>query len=460
MKTRLLCIYAFLLLHAIATAAPLYIYTGDGITVVVLTSNEDGTRLSGELRLDKAVHPFTATVRETEDEEEIVDGSFTADGKARKFRASLDDDEEVTLVMDGKTYRLTEVDELPVAPPPPPERPAMEEKDKPAASTITAAGPVRLKKVTFNDVTMGVPACTMLVPHDWTAEGRIEWPPVDNPFPQPTIRIVGPGNEKITYVPAMSLGYAESRDGSLPPKGTPAPENLGQWLVGYLQQNNKAVSQVRLIDSRRLPQIEEHLRKTRESVGGITTPGSQEEYRLITIGYVEKGIPMREEINVYYVRMPFNTAYVRSESWNLYFNACVAAAEKSFAQLRPQLYAYADSYAELPLWWTRKMEVRQQIINLRTARINEEIRRRGQMISEMSDRQHATYMANSKREDEAQRQRIQGIYEVQDYRDSDGSRVELPFHYKHVFSDGQGNYVLSNTYEKPGEAFQEIQAAK
>ena len=436
-----------LLLCGIASAAPLYIYSGDGPTVVVLAANEDEDELSGEIRLGNAVHPFTATVREAGDAE-IVDGSFTADQVPRKFRATLREDAEtVNLVMDGKTYRLAEVNAIPGS--------------VPAPAAVGDPGSVRLKRISFNDINMGgVLAYTMLVPHDWTQEGHIEWSPADNPYPQSRIKVTGPNNEKVGSTPPLYFSYAETVNGSQAPLGTPPPQDVGQWLVGAVRQSNKDVSEVRLISSRRNLPREEQQRKSMTDAGAKIAAGTVMESRVITIAYVEKGIPMREEINLVYQAIPMNTQYVRGASWNIFFEVIVAAPEKSFDRLRPQLYAYADSFTPVPQWWNQMMQARQEIINTRADRINEQIRRRGQMYSEMSDRQHAAYMSKMKQDDEAQRQRIQGIYEVQDYRDADGSRVELPFHYKHVFSDGQGNYVLSNTNEKPGGNFQEIEAAR
>lgn len=238
------------------------------------------------------------------------------------------------------------------------------------------------------------------------------------------------------------------------PQGSPPPEDLGQWFVATIRRTNPAVSKVRLISDRRHPEAEANARKT-------LNPGIQTSIHTVTIGYLEDGVAMKEEINVSYALFTPNvTRYVRVQNWSLFFYGCVAAPEENFERLKPQIYAYANTYAPLPKWWNQMMQARQQIINTRTDRINEEIRRRGELYNEMSDRQHAAFMNRMKSDDEIQRKRIQGIREVQDYRDADGSRVELPFHYKHVFSDGRGNYVMSNTYEKPGEGYQEIEAAE
>jgi hypothetical protein len=62
--------------------------------------------------------------------------------------------------------------------------------------------------------------------------------------------------------------------------------------------------------------------------------------------------------------------------------------------------------------------------------------------------------------DKAQRQRVNSIYETDDFRDTNGQTVNLPMHYRHVFSDGNGNYVLSNSSDRPTGNWSEIQPAK
>jgi hypothetical protein len=125
---------------------------------------------------------------------------------------------------------------------------------------------------------------------------------------------------------------------------------------------------------------------------------------------------------------PVHVALMISLNWSVFITCCVAAPERRFDTVKPQVYAYAGTFTPLPKWWNQMMQVRQQIINMRGVRIAEEIRRRGEFYNDISDRQHAAFMQRMRSDDEVQRRRIQGIREVRDYRDSDGSRIELPFH--------------------------------
>jgi hypothetical protein len=59
-------------------------------------------------------------------------------------------------------------------------------------------------------------------------------------------------------------------------------------------------------------------------------------------------------------------------------------------------------------------------------------------------------------DDEAHRLRINAIGERHDYADKYGTRVNVPIHYKSVFGDGNGNYVLTNKSFQPGGEFVEL----
>jgi hypothetical protein len=97
----------------------------------------------------------------------------------------------------------------------------------------------------------------------------------------------------------------------------------------------------------------------------------------------------------------------------------------------------------------------------RTANNWEIIKARGRQINQLSDDQYDKYKRETASSDAAQRQRIQGIYETSDYKDANGDIVNLPMHYNNVFSDGKGNYVLSNnSQDRPSSGWKAIRPMK
>lgn len=426
-----------------ADEKPLSVYSGDGVTVSVYFEDDDSGEIGGEVRLAGAVYPFTAA---TDESGNAIDGNLIVGGKSQPFTAKIAG-KSVTFNTAGKSYGLRE-GVVPVAP---------------ASKTASARSPetMILKRVELRDVTMGgVVAHTMHIPADWNLQGHIEWSNDGTATWQNNFKVTGPNHEKIAAIPTMTFSYTEAQNGSMPPVGTPPPRDLGKWIVGLIQRTNPAVSEVRLLDDRR-DAVGEAADLQQQHALGMKTPGMTSENHIIVIGYREAGVAMREEIHAKITRMPaiVNTN-IRAQTWLLFTSLIIAAPEADFDRMQPQLLGIAGTRRMAPKWWNQMMQLRGEIMRMKAENINEAIRRRARMYDEMSDAQLAAWKRSDASNSEVQRKRIQGIYEVQDYRDRDGSAVELPFHHKHVFSDGRGNYVLTNDYNsKPGSAYEEIPAA-
>lgn len=451
-----------LLAAPLRSEEPLHVYSGKDATVRVFFEDEDSGEVGGEMELGGQTHPFTGTA----EDDGSVEGNLIVQGRSQPFTASLKGD-ALTLRSGGKIYQFAKgrapaipaspADPARPAPPAGPARPAV-----PAGTVFPAGDTLQLKRVELRDVTMGgVVSHRMLIPRDWNLSGQVQWSTDGTNYWQFNFKVTGPRQEKIAYIPAMTLSHTVSKRGGFPPQGTPPPENLGAWIVGFIRQNNPEVTDVRLIEDRRDPKAEQAWRD-QASATGVDTRNIRAEIHIITLAYQKQGVPMREEINVNYTRYtPIDNVNIHSRMWSLFNNGIIAAPEADFARLRPQLLAIAGTLEVEPRWWNQMMQLRSFLIQKKHADAMAEIRRRGEMYDRMSDEQFAAWKRWNAQDNEAQRQRIQGIYEVQDYRDLDGRNVELPFHHKHVFSDGQGNYLLTNDYNtRPEGNFQEIQAAR
>lgn len=475
----------WLALASSTLAALPYIFSGEGLTIVVLQEDEETGRLAGNLRLGARQHAFRGVAEEGE-AGSTVTGNVTTEAGTQPFAATLSaDGERVTFSYAGKTYRLTKTDRVPPAPPSPTRPPgpapkpseeptspslptplaetdpAMEEPavdESPADETAPAtsdAAALALQRVEFPDINMGgVPAYSMLIPRGWRVDqGHILWS--DN-YPQRRVRILGPDHEKIAFIPLLTFSYTESN--LMAPQGTPPPPRLGEWLVKFLPQNNQEVSEMVLIEDRRDPQVEAQMAQLNRQLGGVTN--AHQQAHIITYEYTENGVRKREEARLSYATLPpMDTGNIRSVIWTLAANSLVATRAERFAELHPLLLTLSGTCQTLPKWWNQMMQARQEIIEQRHRDGMEAIRRRGQFYDQMSDAQFAAWKRWNRSDDEIQRRRIQGINEATDYQDRNGQTVELPFHYKHVFSDGQGNYLLSNRYQPP-TGYEEIPAAR
>lgn len=330
---------------------------------------------------------------------------------------------------------------------------------------VPAAANVRLKRHTFPDITMGgVTSHSVILPDGWTSSGKTEWSTGNLPYPQNSFEIRSPDGGRIRFVPALHLGYTEMNPANnltgIPPQGVPAPQDFPQWLAAAKQQTRPPVSNVTLIDSKRQTAIEAMHDRTQRETGALDN-GMIREAWLVTLEYDEAGSRRREEALMLYVRYaPILNQNIRSQQWSVFTTSVISAPRDEFDRLKGELSRVAGSVRPTPQWWTQSQALLAELQRIRTDARWNEIRRRGERINQMTDADYAKYK-KSFANDSTQRDRINAIYETSDYRDSTGDIVNLPMHYKNVYSDGAGHYVLTNdTRDRPGESWNAIEPVK
>jgi hypothetical protein len=293
----------------------------------------------------------------------------------------------------------------------------------------------------------------------WSAQGKIEWQPVGEvPFPQQIIEITSPQKGRISFEPQTTLSYMEGP--GLPSQGVPPPANFPQWLAQAIDQSNPKISNVKLVSSRRDAKAEAFMKKIETATGG--SEGMQREVHTIVLDYDEEGARRRAEMSVTYVRFaPYFSQNLNSQLWSISPLGAISAPAQQFAAQRSSLWSVAGTVRATPQWHVQSQAVIAEMSRRRVANSWEVIRQRGRQISQMSDADYAKYKRDSSHGDEAQRTRINSIKKTDDFRDTNGDIVNLPMHYNHVFSDGKGNYVLSNSsQDKPGSAWKPIRPMK
>ncbi len=446
---------------------PLTELSGGGITLRVLTRSDDGVDVSGQWLRDGEIYPYSGTVS-NQGNVETITGSYMIDQQDFDFTTKQAKGADIVLLeTEGKVYQLKSSATSASASAPA----ASSAKPQPAPS---AARAMKFRTAEFTDINMGnVVAYTMLVPEGWQAEGHIEWSQDQTPYPQRKIKVTGPDGSRIAWFPAMAFGYSqasplalrEAAASGLPSvipaqSGTPRPRNLGAWLVEFLTLTNKEISQLTLVSDERDSAMEAALRKA-NAASGHTAPGSMEIHR-ITLQFLSEGVAMTEELNL---TMSWNPPIVSRNmtfgNWMLFTNSSVRAPAATFARQKPLLYAAASSLRNVPQWWNQ-----QQLLIMETTRNNHrigmaEIAARGAQYSRLSDARHAEWKQQQRVSDSQQNDRINTINEVSDFRGSNGINVKLPIHYKHYYSDGQGNYMMSNgPAEPPGEGWSKLEPLK
>ena len=116
-----------------------------------------------------------------------------------------------------------------------------------------------------------------------------------------------------------------------------------------------------------------------------------------------------------------------------------------------RLDASVASLRTIPEWFTQQQLVLMDITRRNHAIGMEEIRKRGEHYSRMSDESFAAWKRSVAIGDKQQNDRINTIRGVDDFRATDALPVKLPIHYKHYYGDGKGNYLMTNsTLDRPG----------
>jgi hypothetical protein len=327
-------------------------------------------------------------------------------------------------------------------------------------AAVKRSGPLRLKLHSFPDVSMGVPsAYTAILPPQWSATGKVQWQPVGRvPFPQQMFEITSPEKGRIKYQPSVTFSYMEAP--GFPPQGLAAPANFPQWLPQAAARTNPKISDIKLVSSRRDAKAEAFMEKMNRAVGG--GGGMQIEVWNIVMDYTESKVRRREEVSVTYTRFaPYLSANMNSQMWSIAPALSISAPPNQFAAQRPRLLNVAGTVRPTPQWHIQSQALIAENSRQNTANNWEIIRERGRRIGQVSDADYAKYKRDMSRSDDAQRQRINTINETDDFKDTTGNIVNLPVQYNHVFSDGKGNYVLSNnSQDRPGGQWKPIRPMK
>jgi hypothetical protein len=331
---------------------------------------------------------------------------------------------------------------------------------------------VKFRHVEFCDIHMdNVVAYTMLVPDGWKAEGHIEWSNQRTPYPQRKISITAKDNSRIQFLPAMAFNYAEATKVAIDEanssgfplliprqQGEAPPRKLGEWLISRIAKVDKQAKKLKLVEDVRDKALEEAMAKQSRASGNAAT--TYEVHR-IEFTFELDEVPFTQEVNITYCRNPIlETRNINMQDWMLFINLNVRAPSADFERMKPMLYASSQSLRPVAKWWTQ-----QQLVIMATTKQNheigmEDIKRRGRFYEKLSDDSFAAWKKSQAIDDSKQNDRINTINEVQDFRDPDGLAVKLPIHYKHYYSDGRGNYFMTNESEAPRGEWKPLEPLK
>jgi hypothetical protein len=316
--------------------------------------------------------------------------------------------------------------------------------------------PIKLRTFEIRDVDMGgVVSHTMLVPEGWKAEGQTRWGGSPTPIPESTILVTNDAGGRVAFVPIMSFTYGELGSGER--VGTRPPDRLGDWLIAQLEKSGQGKKAKLVSDTRDEGQEKPFAKIYAES----KIDGIRFEVRHIVYTYEQDGVKYTEELDAIFTRLPdLRGGGILSQSWSLQVLLNVRGPADRFEKQRPLLFATARSLRTVPKWHTQMLQLRTELLRAHSREMAATIAAAAKRYDTISDDNMNAWRKRQAIEDAGHNNRINGIYEVNDFRDADGLTVKLPDHYKNYYSDGKGTYLLTDTEIRPGTDWTLIKPVK
>ncbi len=458
------------------------VYEGQGLRVEVTTIDPATGRMTGTLTLGKAKLPYVADVVETEDGDEMIVGRVTTTAGQKMFHAMEESDTVARVVFDGRTYRVARV-KVKTKPKnatrPAPDRTA--DQVPPAKPRPKPTGRMVMKLHTVVDRgSANMKSHTVLAPDGWRVEGGAWWaaqsffrvlPSQDIKVLAPDGRMVhiGPSFGATDYLPSeyarQQLGAKRPAEGTAS-EGSPIiymPSNLEAWKsfiaekgirVAYPKAKNIRVDQVVVIPEltailqRQLAPLKKQNEQTNrqsQAIGGGTFSFTDGAVLGASSSYELDG-KRWEQLHVFGNTYSGLDAQVGRQLWwalepNVTFRAPAGQLEANM----PLMLAVSYSLRMTPQWAKMKTDHMIKMNQIAAkgaadrAKIMADSNREINRIIVEGHRQRETIR------DATHRKVINSIRGVDDYTtEGGGASVQLPSDYDHVYTNGNGEYVLTN----------------
>jgi hypothetical protein len=327
----------------------------------------------------------------------------------------------------------------------------------------------------------------VLVPEGWELRGGIVWTPGLKPFVHSQFGMVAPDGRELWFLPGRSYSFSEVPPGMVqaghrsPEQGQPQldgsiwmapPKDLAEYVAKHVVPTGRPEAKgLRVVEVTHLEEVERAYRELlapsiqqlEQQNRMMAQQGLASEMLLrvesVAVEYREGDVRYREEIPV----MMFGTRMVTPDThgymggplvhhmWRATPFMSARAPAGSYEANEPLFATLARNVRPTMEWQVQIHELHMAISRMehegRMADQREFARRQKQIAdthSEISDMQMAGWRERQASEDRVHRSFVNTVGGVDDFRTPDGSSVSLPSDYDHVFTDSQGNYILTN----------------
>lgn len=350
-------------------------------------------------------------------------------------------------------------------------------------NTANMPGTVVFRKVELRDPGMdNLVSHTLLAPKDWQVQGGQQWnPQTYRDFVHLNLRISAPDGRELAVYPGgfyedsniyevgaqMGAQNARPRPGQVLGNGIthmPVPQSVSQYVTNILmpmhrpQAQNMQVVATTPLDSLR-KQLDEVLAPVRQNMAQgdeqLRQMGGQVQSSLTTIAervrvrYQENGRTFEEDVWVlgtvnHSVQQTQGMPPVHMWYWRMMDPRGVRAPAGQLDDARPLLEAISLSIMPEPRYQAIIMHL-QHKINMKEL---EALAKRGEIARQGREEAWQIYQSGVK-EQQASTERMHDsfneyIQDIDRFQDLDGSTVRLPSLYSYVYSNSNGEYILTN----------------
>ena len=321
----------------------------------------------------------------------------------------------------------------------------------------------------------GMLAYQGLVPKGWEAEGLITRPSpqaFNNPFLL-DFSVKAPDGRGVTFFPTMTFEHnagAQAQIFSPTQQGNlyfEKPSKISDWILQLVQISpDPEVSNFKLISDEPEPTLTKQMRDFNAPLYQSIQEGAylaaqtgtgmtfDAEARVITVQYLWRGIQLEEKILIGWQYMDANVnGQFYTGTWSVPIFISNRGPVGTDYLNDPTLATVMSSFAATPQWTKSMNDYWAEINRIRTnGRKTDQVnftahqQKMRQINGEINDIIVGGYESRSAIQEQGFRKSINTISEVTAYDDGSGSTVELPSFYEHAYTDGLGNYTLTNDH--------------
>ena len=339
------------------------------------------------------------------------------------------------------------------------------------------SAPLKLKTHTFTDPAVkNIPSHTVLVPEGWTVKGGPFWanPNYFNVLPSQNITVTSPDGVEVEIGPSIAFKEFQQNPAAglnmprqkewQPDDGYPVmfmPENAQAWATWLetrgIPQTYPDATNIKVLD---ISVVQEMMPAMRAIVAPMQQASAQLNqgygnhfadgyYYAAQIRFDRNGKTWEQltGFGVYWLGSQYE--FGRQLWWGIEGGRSFTAPAGEMQKNIPVLMAIADSVRTTPQWNQNRNQLAATLRGITAKGAADRARQNAdaqakirQTYNETSDIIAKSYDVNAG--GDSQRNYINAINEVEDYRTPGGNQVQLPSGYTNVYTNNRNEYLMTN----------------